>query len=345
MAKEVDPRLLAQLEAAAKAINAFPGGKIPKIDPRLMDRLDAAAKALQTLKKLEPLQAPLLDFSAFIKKQSDALAIFPEWERRFAKQMQPLADLARRLEQLPEDTQRFTKALAEAGKKAEEFFDRFAPSPEQWAQWEELAKTDQRKHTLDRIGVLPHASTPVLLLDSQDDDAIKAALQDHYIANWNEVGDNIRKRVQLLSVDDEAKAALAEGLEAHANGHYRAVCRLLLPEIERVARVELKGNATGTIHVAAVVGKPAESLPITATNPRGYFALGLYQRLTEHLYIKVDDTNRARLESDPVPNRHAAIHGLVVYNSFWNSLNVIFMTDYAFQLVSMIKAGEGGAAA
>jgi hypothetical protein len=52
----------------------------------------------------------------------------------------------------------------------------------------------------------------------------------------------------------------------------------------------------------------------------------------------VDEKNRAKLESDPVPNRHAAIHGLIVYNSFWHSLNVIFMTDYAFQVVTALKA-------
>jgi hypothetical protein len=54
--------------------------------------------------------------------------------------------------------------------------------------------------------------------------------------------------------------------------------------------------------------------------------------------LKVDGKNRAKLESDPVPNRHAAIHGMIVYNSVWHSLNVIFMTDYAFQVVSAIKA-------
>jgi hypothetical protein len=69
------------------------------------------------------------------------------------------------------------------------------------------------------------------------------------------VSERIRKRVQLLNVDDEATAALAQGLEAHANGHYRAVCRLLLPEIERVARVELKGNATIRASLAHPFGR------------------------------------------------------------------------------------------
>jgi hypothetical protein len=33
----------------------------------------------------------------------------------------------------------------------------------------------------------------------------------------------------------------------------------------------------------------------------------------------------------------AAIHGIIAYNSVWNSLNVIFLTDIAFQVVSLAK--------
>ena len=188
--------------------------------------------------------------------------------------------------------------------------------------------------------MLPHLSMPFTLLDNQNDEQSRAALQKHYSENWSEISAKIRKRVQALDLDDEAKAVMAEALEAHGNSHYRSVCRLLLPEIERVARVELEGNRAGTVYVHTVIGKPAESLPLSSTNLPAYLALGLYERLTDHLYIKVDDTNRAQMEQDPVPNRHAAIHGLIVYRSFWNSLNVIFMTDYAFQLVSAIKEAQ-----
>jgi len=45
----------------------------------------------------------------------------------------------------------------------------------------------------------------------------------------------------------------------------------------------------------------------------------------------------ARMEADPVPNRHAALHGIIVYRSFKNSLNAIFMTDYIFQVVDAVK--------
>jgi hypothetical protein len=178
------------------------------------------------------------------------------------------------------------------------------------------------------------------MLDTQDYDGLKAKLYDHYSNQWSDVRVRIRDRVAGFNIDQEAKDALAEALEAHGNGHYRSECRLLLPEIERVARVELRNNALGVLHVDNVIGDEAGLLPLGHTETPGYYALGLFRRLTEHIYIKVDAANRAKLEQDPVPNRHAAIHGLVIYNSFWNSLNVIFMTDYAFQVVSAVKDAQ-----
>ena len=41
-------------------------------------------------------------------------------------------------------------------------------------------------------------------------------------------------------------------------------------------------------------------------------------RLREHLYIPVKKKNRKQIEADAVPNRHAAIHGLVVYRTAKN---------------------------
>ena len=34
------------------------------------------------------------------------------------------------------------------------------------------------------------------------------------------------------------------------------------------------------------------------------------------------------------------IHGLIIYKSHWHSLNVIFLTDYAFQIVTAVKAAQ-----
>jgi hypothetical protein len=81
----------------------------------------------------------------------------------------------------------------------------------------------------------------------------------------------------------------------------------------------------------------AAELPASEIEPQGCLALRLFDRLTSHLYKQVGSSDRKQLEADAVPNRHAAVHGLVTYKSFKNSLNTLFITDYAFQIVWAVK--------
>jgi hypothetical protein len=64
----------------------------------------------------------------------------------------------------------------------------------------------------------------------------------------------------------------------------------------------------------------------------------LYQRLAEHCYERVKTADAvAACVADPVPNRHAAIHGLVSYTSHLNSLNMLIMADFIFYVVHRIE--------
>ena len=53
------------------------------------------------------------------------------------------------------------------------------------------------------------------------------------------------------------------------------------------------------------------------------------------------DTRR-RFAEEPVPNRHAAVHGLAVYSSMQSSLNAIFMADFIFQAIGVLKRMASG---
>ena len=80
----------------------------------------------------------------------------------------------------------------------------------------------------------------------------------------------------------------------------------------------------------------------------GFYELDIFGLLTKHiehedetesskfiygLFQKVQsEEDRERLQQDPIPNRHAALHGLVVYSSQQNSLNAIFIADYIFRI-------------
>lgn len=240
-----------------------------------------------------------------------------------------------------------------------------APFLQMWAEADEncrrvmepfLEMTSQvrenfrRAQLLERAGWLPHVTTPFQMIKTFEGEAAEFSplVESYYRDNWKEVREILVARITSYQIDEEAKAAFDEALNAHEHGLYRAVCRLLLPEIERVARVELNGGALGDVldasgkrmpllaYLQEVVGN---ELSLSEMEPNGFFALQLFGRLTEHLYIRVRDEEQVRrMEADTVPNRHAAIHGLVVYRTFKSSVNTIFMTDYIFQMISLIKA-------
>ena len=72
--------------------------------------------------------------------------------------------------------------------------------------------------------------------------------------------------------------------------------------------------------------------------PAGFFGLNLFRRLSSHLYETVrDDDARQRFAGDPVPNRHAVVHGLVEYSSMQNSLNALFMTEFLFSTIIWLR--------
>ena len=203
-----------------------------------------------------------------------------------------------------------------------------------------LEKLRRHNDVLDKSGWLPHYSTPFGLVDDCDTDseALHRRLLHFYEERWSEVRQEIEFRLAGYELDDEAKATFREALDAHESRLYRCVCRVLPPEIERIARIELHDHKGKKKSSQPELGKLAGTLPVSSIKPRGFRALNLLRRLENHLYKSVrPDKDLYRFEQDPVPNRHAAVHGLVVYSSPQNSLNSIFMTEYIFQVISALK--------
>ena len=203
-----------------------------------------------------------------------------------------------------------------------------------------LARYAQRAQALDEAGWLPHHSMPFERMEecAGDADAIHRLLCRHYREQWSDVRRDIETRVAEYDIDDEAKATFAEVLNAHEAGFYRSVCRVLMPEIERVSRVELHGDRLNGIASQPVLRELTGRLPISAVEPSGFLALNLFRRFSKHLYEHVwDEDSRRRFAEDPVPNRHAVVHGLVLYSSMQNSLNAIFMADFIFQAIGSLK--------
>ncbi len=193
----------------------------------------------------------------------------------------------------------------------------------------------------DRTGWLPHHTTPFELIgDGITDSELTDLLQRHYRENWPTIDVAFRRRLERLQVDDQAKAAFGEALEAHGAGLYRLVVCSVFPEIERVARAELLDGSLRPISSLTDVRRAAEErLALSDLQAEGggpVFAQ--FGRMSRHLYDHVRTPEDVlRVAADPVPNRHAAIHGLVTYERLQNSINALIMAEFMFTVVTALK--------
>ena len=212
---------------------------------------------------------------------------------------------------------------------AAEAMERFRPA---------LKKFHERKEThdaLDEVGWLPHRSVPHRLVEECGDDlALRdRRIDDYYRTRWNEIRDGMESGLATYHIDDEARATFQEALITHESGRYRGICRTLFPEIERMIGA---GHRSGPmIKKLLASGEPDER------DFRELFDWVMLERIRRHAYEQVwTEDQRERFERDPVPNRHAAIHGRVAYSTHKHSMNMLILTDYVFRILPPLEDSD-----
>ena len=220
-----------------------------------------------------------------------------------------------------------------------------------------LSDWDLLSKVLNAAGWLPHYTTPLSLVEdySGDDFAVRNKLNEYYGQNWPSVRRALESQIAEYNVDEEAKATFMEALDAHGYGLHRSVCRVLFPEIERMLRSELFGRWTWNVSYKEIVETLIEGKWLEDFLPGGWFDFDYFGHLTAAisqrsddaldekifgLFSRVDEEDLQRVDQDPVPDRHAAMHGFVSYSSQQNSLNAIFIADYMFRLISSFKTDQ-----
>lgn len=216
-----------------------------------------------------------------------------------------------------------------------------------------LIEEGNKAKLVENTGWLPHHTMPFdLLSENSKEDEVGQAVANYYRDSWNEVEQSFVVQLERYDIDDEAKTTFKEALAAHRHGLFRVSPRLLFPEIERVCSEEFF-NGKHMVPVTTPKGKKT-TLPITrlkeirkmilklpAGRLRAYaYSWQLFAKVESHLYEDVDETQEnevTRYRADPVPNRHAALHGIVSYNTQQTSINAIIMTDFIFHMVSQLK--------
>lgn len=207
---------------------------------------------------------------------------------------------------------------------------------------EGMARMQRMGAFLQASGWLPHYTFPFSSVDGFENDVVgfNKAITEHYEIEWKKTKEAMLKNIEACLLEKESKEVFAEAIKAHETGLYRSVIRLLFPEIERISRIDHHGNKMDGIASVPELRKAAGGLTANTVTFQPYFSLEFFGRLVEHVYVKVDKDNVRKFLDDPVPNRHAALHGHVTYNSEQSSLNMLFMADYIFQVISALRIAD-----
>lgn len=194
-----------------------------------------------------------------------------------------------------------------------------------------------RAKLLEATGWLPHYTTPELDLDL-DAEATDARIAAYYLADWPQIEAAFRARLETWRIDDEAKACFGEALSAHRQGLYRVAPRLLFPEIERLAQQEL-GDVLDINAGQRDLRHAADELGATNFTRTGILSLRLFDAFAGRIYAKAKTPEELeRVRADPVPNRHAAVHGLAVYKTQKTSLNALIIAEFVLLTIDALKA-------
>ena len=244
--------------------------------------------------------------------------------------IQSILNLCAALQRLVEPLQPFIQSMSRVSQAITPFLEAIAPYIKHFVRYNKFI--DSVRPT----GWLPYHTVSIDYVEECRDDVslLEARLTSFYENNWESIRQDIEKRLNHYHISEETKETFREALSAHGMGHYRSVCRVLFPEIDREFRIHYFEDAAGAISSKKMLEKLTNRGELRNFLPREAYGWILFDRLVHHLYELVDDSNRAQYEGDYVPNRHASTHGLVPYSTFKHSMNMIIMADYIFQILT-----------
>ena len=252
------------------------------------------------------------------------------------KEAQPL------MKQVSQLFDQWETALRPFLQELEPLFDRLAGLAELAAPYlQKFARYHQIVEKFEATGWLPYHLAPVDYVESYEGNVIQLEqkISEYYVTQWPSIRADIEVRLGNYHIDDEARDTFREALSAHEHKNYRCVSRVLFPEIERTIRLNLF-NDTSPVQTQMMLERLIGDRPLECFASQRAFGLVLFGRLVQHLYERVDDDHRDQFAQDFVPNRHAAIHGLVSYSTHKHSMNMIIMADYIFQIIPSLPVAD-----
>ncbi len=246
--------------------------------------------------------------------------------------IQSLVGIGTALNQMLEPFQPLIQSMTRVSQAIAPYLETLAP------YIQHLVRYNKFVDSVHQTRWLPYYTVSIDYVEKYADDSshLEAHLENFYKTNWENIRQDIEKRLNHYHIKEETKETFREALSAHGTGHYRCVCRVLFPEIDREFRIRFFNDTAGSISSKKMLEELGNSTSLKNILPNEAYGWILFDRLVDHLYEPVDDSNRGKYENDFVPNRHASTHGLVQYSTFKHSMNMIIMADYIFQILTSI---------
>lgn len=192
---------------------------------------------------------------------------------------------------------------------------------------------------LVKLGWFPSIVTPFEIMHSTlDDSDADAAIARFFTERWVDVREAILAHIAPLNIDDDAKAAIREALDAHEARLYRCVPPLMFAEIERVTRSYIPDEDWK--HIKDHLNPAIDNIGALGFIINGHFSLANIEFFKGYIYETVTTDNLDKWRG--IPNRHATMHGRVVYKTQKESLNAIAIALTAFAVISDNRAGGAG---
>lgn len=181
-------------------------------------------------------------------------------------------------------------------------------------------------------GYLPHRTVPFVRFRDECGDNYKEFLSlvlTHYESHQDDILLGIESQKEKLTLSEEQLATFSEAIQGHKLGLYRLTCRALLPDVERVIYEDwLNKRGTGSVKERELEHTIGE-LPLRIFIQNRWSDWILLDVLKSHLYS--NGKNIKEFSQNPLPNRHAALHGWLSYPSRKHSFNMIVFADFIFR--------------
>lgn len=294
---------------------ADPNGLYNSIDRKQREALQRAT-AIPRFPKLEitdQLKLPTTD-TAFLYSAHEINSAFSVWSSRLNKQ----------IEGIRKSLTPILREIRNIGKVLEPLASAFSQHIE-------------AKNALRDAGLLPHKTVPWELFDIADPNLFAEQVEGFYVDRWAQIETEMLSSIDKYSINEEAKAGFRDIMSCHRHGLHRAAVCTAFPVLEAEFRrkFELGPNvpATSLKELRNAVGTAPLSIAMHRIE-----TIDLIRTLDAHLFEQVKTPEAvARFLSDEVPNRHAAMHGLIEYGSLKNSLNAIILADHVLFMMSTLQ--------